>query len=221
MIEGKVSEITIMAEDMHRITVQLPQDKPFIYKPGDYVFITMEGYDARPYSIANAPRDNNTLDFFIKRSGHGLTAALCDELTVCGSLTISKPQHQFDFPDDSKAVDFLTGGMGITPFLGMIESYQPDQPPLRLYWGVESKNDLYFMPFLEEQRIRLDKNFDIVVTVAEQDGNILDSYIKNYKADPSRHTYISGPKLMVQESVSRLLANGAKDHMIHYDVPTS
>lgn len=219
-MKATISEITIMAANMHRITVQVPQDNRFDYRPGDYVFITVDGYEPRPYSIANAPRDNNTLDFYIKR-GFGLSAALCDKLTVCDSLEISKPHHQFDFPADNLPVDFIAGGMGITPFLGMIESYTADRPKLRLYWGVESENDLYFMPFLEEQRMCLGDTFDIIVTIGAQDGNIIEAYFNSRDTNQHHHVYLSGPKVMVQESAARLLADGAKDTMIHYDVPTS
>lgn len=220
-MQGIVSEITIMAEDMHRITVQMPADTPFIYKPGDYVFLTVAGYDPRPYSIANAPRDNNSIDFYIKKNPHGTSGALCDTLTVCDPIAISAPYHQFDFPNDDAPVDFVTGGMGITPFLGMIESYRQGQPKLRLYWGVETENDLYFMPFLEEQRLRLGNTFDIIVTIAKRDGNIMDAYFTSFDPAQKNHVYLSGPRGMILAGVERLLANGVEQHMIHYDVPTS
>jgi len=216
-----ISEITTTSTNIYRITVQVPKGECFDYQPGDYVFITLDGYEPRPYSIANAPRPDNTLDFYVKR-GFGLSAALCDDLTVCHSLEISQPHHQFDFCDDHFPIDFIAGGMGITPFLSMIENHNSDQPKLRLYWGVESENDLYFTPFLEEQRLRLGDKFDIIITITAQGGNIINRYFETCNDNKEqRHIYLSGPKTLVQESVTRLLAKGIKNSMIHYDIPTN
>lgn len=220
-MQGVITAFRDIAADIRQIDVRFPAQSPYTFQAGDYAFFSMDGFDPRPYSIASAPRNDNSITLYIKHSGRGLSDKLCRGIEIGDAMDVSAPHRQFTLPDDTLPVALLAGGMGITPFLAMIEDYHADAPPLSLYWGVESEQDLYFLPFLEAQAKRLESRFDFHVCIFDRNGNVADAFLGNFHAKAPFHVFISGPGRMIDASVEKLLANGVAPPMIHYHVPAS
>lgn len=80
------------AEDIAVLTVR--PDRPYPFVPGQYATLTAPEAPQvwRPYSIANAPRADGTLDFHIRRVEGGLlSSALVDEVAPGGTVRLGPP----------------------------------------------------------------------------------------------------------------------------------
>lgn len=209
MIKGHILQFVDVSADIRVITVQMPKDKPFAFKPGQYVDVMTGGHDPRCFSIANAPRADNTVDFHVRNTGGAVSTHLCRHIKQGQEIYLSAPIGGLTMPERAPAdislqtpVVFIAGGTGITPFLAMIEAY-PNRP-FTLYWGANSQDDFYVRP----KRAGLGVHYCTDIFP-------VDAYLQ----DPveNAHIYLSGPKQMVKGSLAKLLAYGVEPSNIYYD----
>ena len=122
----QIAQITDFG-DLIELTLS-PVDQPINPLPGQYVFIKFLGSnkvapEEHPFSIASGSNDHK-LKFLIKKSGD-YTKNLA-ELQEGGFANLSQPYGKFyDFIKSRDKVVLIAGGIGITPFLGILASNLP------------------------------------------------------------------------------------------------
>jgi len=199
---GHILTFTDMTHDIRVITIQLPKDKPYSYHAGQYAYFGIEGFEARPFSIASAPRDDNTIDIHVRNLGKNLSHALCSKITQGQAVTVSPAQGQLQMHDHHDgAIVFLAGGTGITPFLAMAET---TQSKMHLYWGMTSNDDFY-----------LDLAREGMAVHHCVDHYPVDVFLEN--PIDNAMIYLSGPAAMIEDSKSKLLAAGFDPSNIIHD----
>jgi CDP-4-dehydro-6-deoxyglucose reductase, E3 len=117
------------------------------------------GQDGRlhPFSIANSPRADGSLELHIGRVANGrFTTYAHEQLQPRDILRFEGPFGEFGFADDTdRPVILLAGGTGIAPIKAMLESLaQTDhrrQP--YLYWGCRHKDGLYAVDEIQSMRV--------------------------------------------------------------------
>ena len=130
--------------------------RPWSYHAGQFAFLTFLtpglSREAHPFTIASAPSSMGCLRFLIKQCGD-FTTRLSD-LRPADRVLVDGPFGVFSlfFQSEkmfSRSLVFIAGGIGITPFLAMLEalSRAKHAPPILLVWSVQKKQDL----FLSEQ----------------------------------------------------------------------
>jgi predicted ferric reductase len=96
------------------------------HRPGQFAFITFEPQEgAHPFTIASADRSDRTVTFYIKALGN-YTHGLAQRLRVGQPVTVEGPYGCFQFDrhnPDSRQI-WVAGGIGVTPFLAWLESWQ-------------------------------------------------------------------------------------------------
>lgn len=200
------------------------------FYPGQYIrmMIPNEAADDRGtmryFTISSSPTDRTHLrivtkvikstfkkDLFSKKEG--------DEVSFFG------PNGDFYFREEEKDHVFLAGGIGITPFLSMIE-YAADK-------NVENNITLFASFSTLEEMVYYDKlsqigekhrNIKIVYTLTKEEGDawkgekgrISIDLIKKYVPDVKTPVYyIVGPPPMVEASVSMIESiEIADDHIL-------
>ena len=191
-----------VTHDIRIVTIQMRKDKKFVYMAGQYVQIHMDGCDPRMFSIANAPRDNNTIDIHVRNSGQNISDKLCSNIKQGETINVSPAQGFLRFIESSNPIVFLAGGTGITPFLAILE----DNPTknAHVYWGMSHEDDFYIRP----HRNGLSINYCT-------DVYPVDAYLT--EIIESAIIYISGPPAMIHDSKAKLLAAGVEPTNIIHD----
>ncbi len=95
----------------------------FEFYPGQFVNLQRKDGLTRSYSIANCPKESNTLEFHIRRLPAGrFSEWLHESLAVGDSIAVSEPRgHCFYLPERSEQGLLLVGtGTGLAPLEGLL-----------------------------------------------------------------------------------------------------
>ncbi len=152
------------------------------FVPGQHIVLTIPqddgGYVYRPYSLSSASNELGQYRISVKRetaeadgtvhvgSGSGY---LHDRLAVGDTLHIKAPGGQFaTVPTDNTPLIMISGGIGITPFLSILQSLAEENPQrdVYLFHGVRHVESFPFRAELEALSARL-KNFHLQVHVSQ------------------------------------------------------
>ncbi|MGO3153739.1 MAG: PDR/VanB family oxidoreductase [Galactobacter sp.] len=137
-----VIAITLMDPDAAR----LPD-----WAPGAHVTLRLTDELAREYSLCGDRRDAQSYTIAVQREerGRGGSAWIHEHLTVGSEVAVSRPRNTFRLTPAERYL-FVTGGIGITPVLPMIEAADAMGIPWRLLYLGHDRDRLAFSSRLEE-----------------------------------------------------------------------
>lgn len=150
--KGKIIAIERVTNNVISLDLKLLNNGPFMFKEGQYIDIVFDNSNRRSYSISNAPRINNTLNFHIRHLPGGyFTDKLFGydpkvKFQVNDIINIEGPFGDFTLKKESGSpIIFLAGGTGFAPIKSMIEYILNFKKwrPIHLYWGVKNVKDIY------------------------------------------------------------------------------
>jgi CDP-4-dehydro-6-deoxyglucose reductase len=132
--------------DVHRLVLSLHGDEPFAFRPGQYLNVLLGDAGARSFSMASLP-DANTVELHIRRiEGGYFTGARLGALRAGDALELELPLGGFGYhEEDYRPIVMAATGTGIAPLKSMLAALLPsaDRPPIALYWGGRTRDDLY------------------------------------------------------------------------------
>lgn len=147
----RISSLEKLAPDVIKVVLRLPPSAIFDFIPGQYVDVIGPGGVRRSYSLANAPKAENTLELHIRAVENGaMSHYWFSQAKVNDLLRLHGPQGTFFMRNIAKRdVVFLATGTGIAPVKAMLEalpSLSVDQLPrsVSVLWGGRNEHDLYF-----------------------------------------------------------------------------
>lgn len=144
---ARVEQIERLSYDVLHLTLKLPESVPFKFLPGQYIDFLLPDGRRRSFSLANAPRADNRIEFHIRHvEGGRFTGELFDHLKLNDMLRIEGPLGAFFLRDNSaRPVILLAGGTGFAPVKAMIEDVIERGIPrlIYIYWGARTRSDLY------------------------------------------------------------------------------
>ena len=180
----------------------------------------------RVFSIASAPGDGATVKFGIRlpeKSSSFKKALLA--LEPGAKVTGTFVGGDFLLPSDDSKLLLVAGGIGITPYIGQLESLRAsgEARDVAVVYAIASKDDLAYADELKtagcavtvisrEKPVPLPKGWKWVQS-ERMTGEQLLQVVPDAK---DRHTYLSGPPGMVGSLKSALRRSGAR--RIHTDV---
>ena len=184
----------------------------FGYKPGQYMRVELGpgDDDTHPLSIASSPTED-FLMFSTKVSESSFKKKF-NELKAGDKVKIKGPMGMFVLDENAKNIVFLGGGIGITPFRGMIK-YSTDkklQIKLTLLYSNKTQDEICYK---NEWNLwqNQNPNLKVVNTVTDdpnwqgKKGRINEEMVKEFCSDLSNTLfYICGPPAMV-DGLSQLL----------------
>lgn len=185
---------------------------PFNFKPGQYGLFQIPIADGpmedRSLSIASSPTRPDSLLFATRRSDSAFKKAFF-ALKPGAPVTLSGPVGRFVLDATAEESVFLSGGIGITPLISMLEYIAdrfPDHPAALLY-GNRSPDEIAFRRDLDEiARTRPNITVSHIVSSAEGSsgpwtgpvGRIDEAMIRRHVKELGRpRYYICGPPGMV------------------------
>jgi NAD(P)H-flavin reductase/hemoglobin-like flavoprotein len=178
----------------------------------------------RPFSPANAPRADGTIELHVKAvPGGQVSNALVNGVVPGDGLRLGAPAGRGLTLDDDAGRDLLllAGGTGLAPLKAIVEELAAHDRPRRvaLFAGARTAADFYQLDELDHLRRQLP--WLTVTPVLSHDpyhdgrrGNVTETAL-NQGGWENREVYVCGPDLMVEDALTRLVAAGVPMDYIH------
>jgi nitric oxide dioxygenase len=231
-IESKQPESEIITSFVLR-----PEDgKPVLrHQPGQYLtfWIAVPGQHPlkRNYSISSAP-NSETYRISVKREPQGIASGwLHDKTEVGGVLKVAPPAGEFFLNEESpRPVVLLSGGVGLTPMMSMLETIAARYPGKSTHYVhgtlngathamkervnslVEAYPNIKATTFYVEPRPE-----DRLGTDYDHEGLITVDWLQaNTPLDEAGY-YLCGPRPFLRAFVGGLALAGVRSNRIHYE----
>nr|WP_026694887.1 NO-inducible flavohemoprotein [Peribacillus kribbensis] len=211
------------------------------FKPGQYVTVRLqiEGEEYlfnRQYSLSDAPgRDYFRIS--VKRETGSenpdgkVSNFLHDQINVGDQIELTAPAGEFTLDLDGKEpVYFISGGVGITPFISMLNSMKTVSPERETVFIHSAKNKLVHAFSDEVQKAEKElTNFKSYcfygdaagVDMANEDlyrhGRITKSHLREIVKAANSQFYLCGPASFLKSMINALKEIGVEDSNIHYE----
>lgn len=147
----RISRLDKLSTDIVKVVLRMPPDAAFDFIPGQYIDVIGPGGVRRSYSLANAPRADQTLELHIRAVHDGVMSQYWfNDARVNDLLRLNGPHGTF-FIRNSNQHDlvFLATGTGIAPVKAMLEALPSfvaaqQSQSVTVLWGGRHESDLYF-----------------------------------------------------------------------------
>lgn len=226
----RVERLQPLAPDVMAVFLRLPAAERFDYLAGQYLDIMLPHNRRRSFSIANPPDGSGILELHIRRVASGeFTEQVFSGMQTKTLLRIEGPLGQFWFRDRSpRPAVLIGGGTGYAPLRAMLKQLleRGDRRPLHLYWGAQTRIDLYEDALLREWCARYENFRYTPVLSNPKDGDAWDGrtgWIHEAALEDqissldSIDVYASGPPAMVEAVRSEFLARGLPQERLFFD----
>jgi CDP-4-dehydro-6-deoxyglucose reductase len=144
---ARVIDIAKPSPDVAIVTLKPPPTAAVRFRPGQYICLVGQDGRLHPFSIANAPRADGTLELHIGRIANGrFTSYVHDQLQPRDIVRFEGPFGEFGLSDAAaRPAILVAGGTGIAPIKAMLESLTQteNRRELHLYWGSRHRAGFY------------------------------------------------------------------------------
>ena len=127
-LKSQIKEINQVADYTKSFIIKKP--KNFDYIAGQHIFLEIEPDNGKPFSLVSCPGEDFLEFATIIRDKSEFKQKL-DKLNVGDDLIVSGPYGKF-YLDEEKEVVFLAGGIGITPFMGIIRDLVQNEKSVKV-----------------------------------------------------------------------------------------
>lgn len=190
-----------------------PQDKKLIFRPGQFVFLKIIDdnltKEKHPFTIASSPL-NDKLLFAIKDLGD-YTSSI-KNIKKGSKIEIEGPYGRFGISDSNKKQVWIAGGIGITPFLGIIDQIRRTKQKISkidLYYCVNNEGEAVFLKEINEQAKSI-PNLRIIPWFSSVQGRIDSNQIEKRSPLSDTQFFICGPSEMMHSLSDKLIEKGVK-----------
>jgi NAD(P)H-flavin reductase/hemoglobin-like flavoprotein len=196
----------------------LEPDAPYAFRPGQYLSLETQRWPRvwRHYSIANAPRRDNTLTVHVRTVPAGWVSTALVNHTKVGDTVRLGPPSGTTVCNTTSMRDLLcvAGGTGLAPIKAMIEDMARWNTTrrVRLFYGARHDDELYDLSDLE--RLAYRRRWLSVVSAVSHDprypgerGMLPDVVARHgefFEHWAGHDVYVAGSVPMVRATIARL-----------------
>jgi NAD(P)H-flavin reductase/hemoglobin-like flavoprotein len=223
-------DATVLSHELRTFDVavlKVATVQPLHYLPGQSVALE---HPLRPrlwryYSMANAPREDSTIDFHVRMIDGGPVSMALTRGTDVGSwLRLGAPVGTLMLDTHSgRNVLLVAGSTGLAPIKALAEQLDglPNPPTTHLFFGAGTAEGLYDLPALE--KLAAAAPWLHVTPCVSDDQQFAGE--RGYLPDiVARHgpwvgcdAYLAGSTGMTDATASRLMSLGVPDNQIHIE----
>ena len=223
---AEVEAVEPMGRDVVHLTLALPNSESLVYRPGQYLNVMLGDGNKRSFSMASRP-NGGTVDLHIRkvRGGH-FTDGHLTSLRPGDRIDVELPHGLFCcHKEDFRPLLMVATGTGLAPIKSILESLMddPDCPPVSLYWGMRTEDDLYLHDEIQSWSERLcDFQYVPVLSRPGPDWDGRQGYVQEVAAedigDLSEHAiYMCGSPNMIASAKKLFVERGANPGFIYSD----
>ncbi len=224
-----VSEVVKESENIVTLKFKPKYGEIFHYLPGQFLYLTIKNPqipgDEHPFTISSSPTRTDYISVTVKQLGD-FTNKL-SQAKMGDYAYIDGPFGKFSYLNErkNKKICFIAGGIGITPFLGMLRyiNDKDNDKEVVLLWGVRDETEIIEKGELEQFESRI-KNFKFVPVVSNdmtyqgEKGFITTDIIKKYVDSLLTFDfYICGPPIMLESQLKNLKSLGVSKDNIYFE----
>lgn len=226
MYSVRVLATRMLTPTIRSIQVDKPADFVFRSSQAARVFLpTPQGIEPHPLSIASSPT-RDYLEFAVRRS-ESVWKQSFFELNEGDTINIEGPVARF-FLDTTRPGILIAGGIGITPFKGMIEYVADMHLPIQLtlLYSNRTKDEIAYQPELDalsENNPNIRIHYTLTRTPINSDwigrvGRIDIDWLRQVSADqPDAVYYLCGTPHMLAEVTQWLESLGISAECIMHE----
>ncbi|MFW2381065.1 MAG: 2Fe-2S iron-sulfur cluster-binding protein [Acidimicrobiales bacterium] len=203
-----------------------PVGDPIRYWPGQYLMVGDErkGAPPRPYSIANAPRNDGEVTLLVSHVEDGKTSTwIHEELAIGDRVTVAGPFGTFiGDPGTDTPVLCLAAGSGLAPILALTDAAlrRGFARPVTIVYSARTPDDVFDQGLIAWWTAK-HRRFSFLPTYtgsapenAKYSGRI-PAILPTLKSDLSDHSvYIAGSPEFVDDCAAAARALGAPDEQV-------
>jgi len=225
-----VSRKWMLAPDVVGLHLQpAPGQARLQWLPGQYLDVLLDEERRRPFSIANHPQADGTIELHVRHvAGGGFTSWVSDALKVGDALRIEGPLGTFVPREDSeRPMVFMAGGTGFAPVKAIVEHFMElgTRRPVHVYWGARTAADLYLRELAEGwTRVAHNLSFQAVISDPEQAaasglrvGLVHEAVLEDHPDLSGYDLYMSGPPAMIDAGRKLFINAGLPEDRLYYD----
>lgn len=208
-------QLTVVRKELIAIdTVRLrlaPKDQSTLpaFQPGAHVELAIRGLSRR-YSITSSHRDLAFYEICVLRTkpSRGGSSYIHDSLAIGDAIEVTGPFNAFPLDPTAAHSVFIAGGIGITPFLGMMEELSRQGRPFELHYAARDEGRLLPTPDAGQRVTRyLDNRGGPSLVISD--------LLANLRADS--HLYVCGPQPMIEAVRARARNGGWPPAQVHFE----
>lgn len=229
-LDVAVSRKWMLAPDVIGLHFQPAVGQPRLqWLPGQYLDVLLDEGRRRPFSIANHPQADGSIELHVRHvSGGGFTSWVHDSLKEGDALRIEGPLGTFVPREDSeRPMVFMAGGTGFAPVKAIVEHFMAlgTRRPMRVYWGARSAADLYLRELAAGWAGKAhDLVFHAVISDPEQAaasglrmGLVHEAVLEDQPDLSGYDVYMSGPPAMIDAGRKLFTDAGLPEGWLYYD----
>lgn len=216
-LEVEISEIVTVSERVKRFrltpvtALTLPA-----FSPGAHVLITIPGQAKQhrnAYSLMGSLFDNHCYQISVLNveQSRGGSRYLHESVRLGMRLSISHPVNLFPLAQLGRKHIFVAGGIGITPFLSMMQDLDARNVPFELHYSIRRIDCGAYVKEISRAYIGR--------TYFYETGNstriVMDRVLSRQSL--GTHLYVCGPEQMIQDVISSAREAGWPTEHLHYE----
>jgi dimethylamine monooxygenase subunit B len=211
----RVAAITQVAEKVKCFRLERIDGQPMpVFSGGAHVVVAMRDGDLlrhNPYSLMSSPSDTSAYEISVLRvdQSRGGSAFMHEKLKQGDALSITQPINLFPFDHRGHKHIFIAGGIGITPFMAMMDQMQHDGQSFELHYAVrDRKHGAYWQELQHRYGGRVKIYCD-----AEKLFIPVDAILANQPL--GTHLYVCGPSGMIDGVLGKATSLGWPQQNLH------
>ena len=153
----RVAAVTSVADNVKRFSLVRVDGQPLpVFSGGAHVVVSMnDGGRLRrnPYSLMSAPHDPSSYEISVLRvdNSRGGSAFMHERVRLGDELVISQPVNLFPVDMRGRKHLLVAGGIGITPFMAMMQQMSREGSSFELHYAVRTRTHGAYWQHLQER----------------------------------------------------------------------
>jgi len=191
------------------LNIKTPRTRRLRFFAGQAVKLDIPDIASTTLHIASCPCDDMNLQFHVvKDEDNPFADYIFNQAKANDIVNIEGPVGHFVLHEDQpNPLIFIAFGYGITPIKSLIEHSLTlnDRENIRLYWVVQSEDDLY----LHNQCRAWNDAFEgFIYTPIVANESLIDKLFTKHEKPDAYHYYIAGPAGQITATKNALLEQG-------------
>ncbi|HET8703043.1 cytochrome b N-terminal domain-containing protein [Castellaniella sp.] len=198
------------------------------FKAGQYINILLEDGQRRAFSFANPPRGDALIELHVRLvPGGRFTTRVFRDMKVGDAVRFEGPLGRFTLRDSPLPILFVAGATGFAPVKSILEDAfaRGVSRPMRLYWGVRRREDLYMLELCERWQ-REHASFNIVPVLSDPAGDdgwtgrtglVHEAILADFADLHGYEVYLCGSVRMVEAAAPAFIGRGLDEQACFSD----